>query len=212
MEICPPQKASRSLGFHTQADMETCPPQKASRSLGFYTQAFLASLGKLMGSIKRFFIPDSIVFVTLVTKDRKPLFSDNNSNKIFRETLEKVQNHHPFDLIAYVILPDHIHLLIKPHKKEGNFASIVHSIKRNFTINYKGALETTEEFHAWQPGYWDHIIRDESDFQRHVDYIHWNPVKHGNVSSPEEWANSSYNEWISEETGGYGNPPSVYNL
>jgi hypothetical protein len=48
----------------------------------------------------------------------------------------------------------------------------------------------------WQRRYWEHAIRDERDYQRHVDYIHYNPVKHGHVSSPHEWPHSSYMRWV----------------
>ena len=53
----------------------------------------------------------------------------------------------------------------------------------------------------WQRRYWDHIIRNEDDFGRHLDYIHYNPVKHRYVSKPEEWSNSSYSYW--QQRGAY---------
>lgn len=164
-----------------------------------------------MGHIKWYFVPEAIVFVTLVTEDRNPLFSDQIAIRIFKDTLERVQPHHPFELLAYVILPDHVHLLIRPPKGERNFASIIHSIKRNFTLNWKRESGIEGELHAWQRGYWDRIIRDEPDFYRYVDYIYWNPVKHGFVDLPEEWGGSSYAKWHQGERGGTETDPAGTN-
>jgi putative transposase len=97
-------------------------------------------------------------------------------------------------MLGYTFLPDHIHLLNRP-TGQSNFSSIVHSLKRNFTKQYKENLGIHGSLQFWQPRFWDHLIRDEEDFQRHLDYIHYDAVKHGLVSRPEDWPDSSFAEW-----------------
>ena len=115
--------------------------------------------------------------------------------EIFWHTLDLVKSHHPFDLIAYIILPDHFHLLIRPLDEIGNYSRIIHSLKRNFSLNYKKAMKIDRGFSVWQARYWDHIIRSEDDFNEHVNYIHWNAVKHELAELPEDWEQSSFSNW-----------------
>ena len=145
-----------------------------------------------MRDIRRYYVPDSIVFITSVIKNRQPLLLSPVFLCTFWLTVERVQNIHPFDLIAHVILPDHFHWLIRPRNKDGNFSSIMHSFKRNFTVNIKKVLKIETSLRFWQPGFWDHIIRSEKDPGNHIEYIHWNPVKHGYVERPEDWPHSSF--------------------
>jgi len=145
-----------------------------------------------MSNIRRYYVPDSIIFITTVTRNRKPLLTSPDYLRTFWHTLERVQNIHPFDLIAYVILPDHFHWLIRPRNEDCNFSSIMHSFKRNFTVNVKKTIGYRRSMRLWQPGFWDHVIQSEKDFRNHIAYIHWNPVKHGYVEQPEQWPHSSY--------------------
>lgn len=77
----------------------------------------------------------------------------------------------------------------------------MHSLKPSFTKAYKRAIGFTGRMNFWQMRFWDHIIRDEVDLQRHLDYIHYNPVKHGWVAKPEDWPHSSFLAW--KERGAY---------
>ncbi|OGO17157.1 MAG: hypothetical protein A2Z14_05950 [Chloroflexi bacterium RBG_16_48_8] len=148
-----------------------------------------------MSNIRRYYVPDSIVFITVVTKDRRSDFIEPISIRFFWETIKLVQKFHPFELIAYVILPDHFHWLIKPENDASNFSSIMHSFKRNFTLNIKKAHGLSDSLHYWQSGFWDRVIRSEKEFVRCIRYIHWNPVKHRYVNLPEEWPHSSHSNW-----------------
>ena len=100
-------------------------------------------------------------------------------------------------MLAYVFLPDHFHLLLKPTDKS-NFSDIMHSLKPNFTKAYKQAVGVAGSMRFWQKRFWDHVIRDEQDSQRHLDYVHYNPVKHGLVARPEDWSHSSFAHWKSQ--------------
>ena len=92
-----------------------------------------------------------------------------------------------------------------------NFSNVLHSIKRNFTFNYKSAHNISGSISIWQRGFWDHVIRDERDLNRHFDYIHWNPVKHRLATHPEDWKCSSYNFWFEKreypDRWGWDNEP-----
>jgi putative transposase len=70
------------------------------------------------------------------------------------------------------------------------------SIKRNYTLNYKQEHGIGARLTLWQPGFWDHAIRDERDYLNHLDYIHYNPVKHGYATGPEDYPHSSYLEYV----------------
>ena len=117
---------------------------------------------------------------------------------IFWQTLRAVQNIHPFHLLAYVILPDHFHWIMQVPEEQPNFSTVLQSVKWNFSLNYKKAYGRLNSVHLWQEQFWDHIIRNEVDLERHFDYIHWNPVKHQYVETPESWAESSLTHWIAQ--------------
>lgn len=149
-----------------------------------------------MRTFRRYYVPEAIVFITAVTNDRQPYLAHQNDIDLFWETARAVQAIHPFSLLAYAVLPDHLHCLLRPGNDEGNFSEVMHSIKRNYTLNYKKAHGMADSLHLWQDRFWDHVIRNGDDLQRHFDYIHWNPVKHDYVRDPELWPHSSYRHWL----------------
>jgi putative transposase len=155
---------------------------------------------QVMPNFHRYYIPGALIFITCVTKDRKPYLKDAALRQIYWDTVREVQKNHPFHLLAYVILPDHFHWLMQMPGAEANFSKPLGSLKRNFTINLKHFLHVNTELNVWQPRFWDHIIRNETDLDNHLDYIHWNPVKHGYVIEPEQWPDSTFLHWM---TRGY---------
>ena len=157
-----------------------------------------------MPDYRRFYLPDAIVFVTCVTKNRYPYLKSRKEVNLFFMTLAKVNEIKPFKLLAFVILPDHFHWLMKVDDSSENFSKIMHSIQRNSTLNYKRAHNNQTPIKIWQRGFWDHMIRDENDLERHFDYIHWNPVKHGYIVKPEKWPYSTYGEWVGSGYYEYG--------
>ena len=149
---------------------------------------------------RRYYIPNSIVFVTQVVHNRARLLGDHETLELLSLTLHRVKELHPFLMLGYVFLPDHLHLLIRP-TEGATFSQIMHSFKSNFTKTYKRSQGITDSLRMWQPRFWDHVIRDETDLARHLDYIHYNPVKHGWVEKPEDWPQSSFLPW--KERGAY---------
>ena len=148
----------------------------------------------------RYYIPNSLVFITQVVHDRAPIFASPEYVSLLRSILHIAKEKYPFHMLGYVFLPDHFHMLIKPGPGITH-SRIMHSIKPAFTREYKQALGITGTMYFWQRRYWDHIIRDEADLERHLDYIHYNPVKHGYVAKPEDWIDSSFCQW--QQRGSY---------
>jgi putative transposase len=148
----------------------------------------------------RYYEPNQIVFITQVVHNRMPAFKNPQHLDLLIETLRNVKELHPFDMLAYVFLSDHFHILIKPTGKT-NFSQIMHSLKYNFTNSYKQILHIEGRLKFWQKRFWDHIIRDEKDLANHIHYIHYNPIKHGYVDDMSVWKYSSFKEW--QQRGAY---------
>jgi putative transposase len=145
-------------------------------------------------NFRRYYVPDAIVFITQIVQDRMPIFRNETHLDLLRSTLHQVKTLHPFSMLGYVFLPDHFHLLIKL-TGSSNFSQIMHSLKPNFTKAYKHSMGFAGKMKFWQRRFWDHVVRDEMDLARHLDYIHYNPVKHRLVTKPEDWRHSSFLEW-----------------
>jgi len=152
-------------------------------------------------NIHRYYYPNQIVFITQIVNRRKALFDKPNDTDLLVRILKKVKVIHPFSMLAYVFMPDHFHILIRP-TGQSNFSQIMHSIKLNFTHAYKQNLNYKGSLILWQKRFWDHIIRDEKDLENHIHYIHYNPVKHGFVNDMGAWKFSSFSIW--QDRGLYG--------
>ena len=170
-----------------------------------------------MHNVRRFYVPNAIVFLTLVTDGRRILFDRDHAQHVemFFDTMRAVRERKPFKLLAYTFLPDHVHLLMQP-TGEANFSSILQSVQRSYTFEYKDYYDVKGSLNLWQHRLWDHVIRDEDDLCRHFDYIHWNPVKHELVTKPEDWPYTSYLYWVEKgyyEIGwGHVEPENLRNL
>ncbi len=108
----------------------------------------------------------------------------------------------PFAMPAFVVLPDHLHCLWRLPPCDCDFPTRWRLIKSRFSralpeIERRSASRVTKgERGLWQRRYWEHLIRDGEDYRRHVDYIHYNPVKHGYVAEPRLWPHSSFARWV----------------
>jgi len=128
-------------------------------------------------NFRRYYIPGSAIFITQVVEARQPVFQDNKLIELLRATLRNVKEIHPFTMLGYVFRHDHFHMIIQP-TGEGNFSDIMHSLKPHFTKEYKKiiGLSSSQPMKLWQKRFWDHVIRDDKDFENHLHYIHYNPV------------------------------------
>ncbi|HFE31869.1 MAG TPA: transposase [Gammaproteobacteria bacterium] len=142
-------------------------------------------------------------FFTVVTHRRQTILSlPENINRLrvaFKREMEK----HPFIIDAIVILPDHLHTLWRLPEGDNDYSIRWSRIKRYFSSGCVGAVEqqstsrhNKREKPVWQRRFWEHTIRDENDWQRHMDYIHYNPVRHGHAQVPGEWPYSSFKRCV----------------
>ena len=119
-----------------------------------------------------------------------------------RAVITKVKQAHPFSILAMVVLPEHLHAIWRLPAGDTDYPRRWSLIKAGFSRRlYKGeyiraSRQAKRERGIWQRRYWEHQIRDESDLVRHVDYIHFNPVKHGWVSRPADWPHSTLHGYI----------------
>lgn len=143
---------------------------------------------------KRLYIPNSLVFVTVVTKDRKNILI-NNINYL-RKAFELTKVKFPFEIIAIIVNVNHFHMIIKP-KDIKTYPKIIGSIKSNFTklSGLKYSLNKSGESDIWQRRYWEHTIINEEDLYKHIDYIHYNSMKHYNIA-PKDWEYSSFKNFV----------------
>jgi putative transposase len=119
-----------------------------------------------------------------------------------RRIYMSVQQHYPFETIAICVLPDHLHAVWSLPPGDANYPLRWNVIKSGFTRGLSGKAQRSlskiarRERGIWQRRYWEHAIRDDRDLARHVDYIHFNPVKHGLVSRVCDWPHSSFHRYV----------------
>lgn len=146
---------------------------------------------------KRIFIENSLIFITVVTKDRKNILIDNIS--FLRKSFKLAKEKYKFEIIAIVINPNHFHMIIKPDKIE-EYPKIIGFIKSSFTklskIKYTLSINNREA-NIWQRRYWEHTIINENDLHRHLDYIHFNSMKHYSIP-PKEWKYSTFKKYVNK--------------
>lgn len=151
-----------------------------------------------MPNYKRYYIPNSMVFITIVTNKRLPILTKNID--LLRESIRTTR--YNFQIYAGVVMPDHLHIILNPENIE-EFPKIISSIKYYFSRNLplknddksKSQIIRREKG-IWQRRYYDHVIRNEADLNRHLDYIHYNPVKHKLSKTPFEWEYSSFGKFV----------------
>lgn len=159
---------------------------------------------------RRATVPGACYFFTLITYQRRPLFADLNNVERWHRAVTKVQRTRPFGVEAEVMMPDHVHMIWRLPEADADYSTRMRLIKTAFTKNLTlsdGGITANKsrvskgERDVWQRRYWEHLIRDERDFQAHLDYIHINPVKHGLAVRPIDWPHSTFGNWL--ERGAY---------
>jgi putative transposase len=150
---------------------------------------------------RRNFIPGGSFFFTVNLLDRR---SDLLTERIdlLRQAFRTVRARHPFTLDAIVVLPDHLHAIWTLPPAEADYAMRWRLIKAFFSRGIEAgerisaSRERKGERSVWQRRYWEHTLRDERDFERHCDYIHFNPVKHGYARTAGEWPHCSFHRFV----------------
>ena len=141
-------------------------------------------------------------FFTVNCAERRGNRILENNIESLRQTFRKVKQNHPFNIDAIVIMPEHLHCIWTLPDDDSDYSMRWNLIKSGFSRlisgNERRSLSRIKrgERGIWQRRFWEHMIRDEQDFERHVDYIHWNPVKHGWVNRVCDWPYSSFHEYV----------------
>ena len=155
---------------------------------------------------RRIFRPGGTYFFTLVTENRAPIFSNSRARSLLHDAFHECRSRRPFELEAIVLLPDHLHAIIELPESDHDYPTRVAAIKAHFTrsfLSWGGQEQARSSSRVagrrrgvWQRKFWEHTIEDQEDFNRHVDYIHYNPVKHGLAKCPHAWPYSSFKKWV----------------
>jgi putative transposase len=161
-----------------------------------------------MSNYRRLTTAGGTYFFTQVTYQRQPWLCAEIARKTLRLAIDKVRQTYPFSIDAFVLLPNHLHCIWTLPPEDSDYATRWRLIKTFVTKHCANELEINVEITAsrqrrkernlWQRRFWEHLIRNEEDFSRHCDYIHYNPVKHGLCRLPCEWQFSSVHRFVAQ--------------
>ena len=145
-----------------------------------------------MPNYRRLYIPGGRYFFTLVTHRRRPLLAGPERVALLRAAFRKVLATRPFAIHAAVVLPDHLHCVCQLPAGDADYPGRWREIKKAFSRALGASSDARRERGVWQRRFWEHAIRDDDDWRRHVDYVHYNPVKHGYAARAADWPFSSF--------------------
>ena len=145
-----------------------------------------------MPNYRRYYIPGHSIFLAITTRNRVNWLANDQHVQILLQAIRRAKTKYPLKHIAHVILPDHLHWILHPVENT-NFSDLIGGVKHDATWRLK---ESGKSGPFWQKRLYDHIIRDGKDFGRHLDDVHYDPVKHGYASQPKEYCWSAFQEWV----------------
>ncbi len=161
-----------------------------------------------MPQYRRAFLPGGTYFFTVVTYTRLPILTSTKARELLRNAWLDVCERFPFETVAVCLLPDHLHTIWKLPEEDSNYAVRWKEIKRLFTKAYLEKIGPGENRNAsrlkrheaaiWQRRFWEHLIRDQDDLCRHIEYIHYNPLKHQLVKRVADWPWSSFHRFVKD--------------
>jgi putative transposase len=154
-----------------------------------------------MPNYRRAFIPGGCWFFTVNLLERRRRLLVDHANEL-RNAFDQTRKTYPFDIAAIVILPDHLHAVWILPPDDADFSTRWRLIKTRFAKSLpkrerlSAVREARNERGIWQRRFWEHLIRDDADYARHVEYCYINPVKHGLVRRVQDWPHSSFHRDI----------------
>lgn len=157
-----------------------------------------------MTNYRRNFIAGGSYFFTVTLSDRSSRLLVEKVD-LLKEAIHSVKTEKPFDTVAMVVMPEHLHCIWTLPPDDADYSTRWKMIKARFSREIPKEEKRSEsriskgERGIWQRRFWEHTIRDEMDFQRHMDYIHFNPVKHGYVSRVVDWQHSTFHRYVRDE-------------
>ncbi len=144
----------------------------------------------------------------VVTHRRQRILTDEPLRMALHDAILRVRQRYPFTIDAWVLLPDHLHAIWTLPLGDADFGLrwglIKRLVTRSVAVNYErpdwrnaSRIERREST-IWQRRFWEHQIRNEADFAAHMDYVHFNPVKHGLVTQVQDWPHSTFHRWVAQ--------------
>lgn len=162
-----------------------------------------------MSQYIRSYTKGATYFFTLVAYNRRKILCESDFLQAFKDSIRQIQQQYPFEIIAWVQLPDHLHCIWKMPINDANFSMRWSQIKRlttqacpQYHLPIKDLSRSKikrNERGIWQRRFYEHEIKDEADFIRYMDYLHYNPVKHGLVKMVVHWPYSSFHRYVKQD-------------
>ncbi|MDR3555929.1 MAG: transposase [Syntrophobacteraceae bacterium] len=159
-----------------------------------------------MANYRRVSACGGIFFFTVVTYRRRPILDRSESRHTFREVIEEVRMRYPFSIDAWVLLPDHVHCIWTLSEGVSDFSLRWGLIKSGFSKRTKALFNVEERMNdsrlkhrestVWQRRFWERQIRDFEEYRVYMDYIHYNPGKHGYVKRVFDWPYSTFHRYV----------------
>ncbi|KAF7600152.1 MAG: transposase [Candidatus Dactylopiibacterium carminicum] len=159
-----------------------------------------------MPRYRRSLTPGATFFFTVVTHRRQRILTDEPVRIALREAIGHARTRLPFHIDAWVLLPDHLHCIWTLPPGDAAFGHRWGWIKRRVTHALAARYERAEwrnasriarrESTIWQRRFWEHQIRDDADYAAHMDYLHFNPVKHGHAKRVADWPYSTFHRLV----------------
>lgn len=153
-----------------------------------------------MVNYRRNYVPGASYFFTVTLHDRRSDYLIRYVD-LLRQSIRDIRSKKPFEIDAIVILPEHLHTIWRLPENDSDFSGRWKAIKSKFTRlvkQYDASLvpNLKGEYDLWQKRFWEHTIQNQIDYQKHVDYIHYNPIKHGMVKQLNDWPYSSFHRFV----------------
>jgi putative transposase len=159
-----------------------------------------------MPNYKRDKTPGGTWFFTVVSYHRRAFLCDAPVRAEIRSAIKRVRKKYPFEINAWVLMPDHFHCVWTLPRGDSNYSLRISLLKRFITHWHKASVAVSDtrstsrvkhrESTVWQRRFWEHLIKDDNDLRQHLNYIHYNPVKHGYCQNPADWPYSTVHKFI----------------
>ncbi|MCW5576840.1 MAG: transposase [Burkholderiales bacterium] len=158
-----------------------------------------------MSRYRRSLVPGGTYFFTVNLADRRSHLLVEHVDRL-RTAFQTIRARRPFQTVAACVLPDHLHAIWRLPEDDADFGGRWSLVKRLFSSGLPAGDGVSpskivrREKGIWQRRFWEHQIRDETDLRRHVDYVHFNPVRHGWVQRVRDWPHSSFHAYVKRGT------------
>jgi putative transposase len=143
-----------------------------------------------MPNYRRLLRPGGTYFFTVVSDQRRRVLTTPLFRHTLRQSIARVRMRYPFEIVAFVLLPDHLHTIWTLPDGDNNFPLRWRLIKALVSVQMRDS--------PWQHRYMEHALRSERDFHTHFDYVHWNPMKHGLVERVVDWPWSTFHRYVAQ--------------